>query len=218
MNYYSLIADVVLVAIIVISMVIMSRKGILKSLYKIFSIVLTIIAVMLLAEPVENTIEKSGLGLKIDQVVYDALISERKYDAQADKISGGDQNENIEGLATYVTSAVEEATTNAMVPAISNIVKKLISAIIIFLLAKLILYLIFLVLDGLFKLPLLKSVNSILGAFAGLLSSVVIIYILCGIASLNVAQSAYIREIVDNTFIVKYFYDGNILMNLFISM
>ena len=82
---------------------------------------------------------------------------------------------------------------------------------------KLILYLVFMLIEGIFSLPMLNGANRLLGGCIGLLSGIVLIYILCGVLSLNVSNSVEIREIIDKTYIVKYFYDYNILMNLFVK-
>ena len=206
---YSIILDVIAVAIIIISVSLMAKKGVIKSLYKILSLALTIIAVMFLSEPVENMITSVGLDNKIDDIVYSALISD-------EDVTEKEADDNLQGLPDFVTVAVEETTENAVVPAISAVVLKLVCALIIFLIAKLLIFLIFLLIDGMFKLPLLKSVNWLLGAATGVVSGFVIIYLICGIASLNVTNSAMIRQLVDGTYFVKYFYDNNLLMNLFL--
>ena len=215
---YSIILDIVLLLILGISIRISAKKGIFKSVYKLFSIILTIVAVVLLSGPVGSMVESSGLGIKIDEMVYTGLIADKEYDKELGKMVSTGEEENVSGLPEFVNDAVATATENAVVPAISEIVKKLVCAIIIYLVAKLLLFLIFLVIEGMFKLPLLKSANKLLGAAAGLVSGLLIVYIVCGIASLNVQYSAAIREIIDGTYLVKYFYDQNHLMNLFINL
>ena len=210
--------DIALVLILGVSTWIAAKKGIFKSVYKLFSIVLTIIAVVLLSGPVGNMVESSGLGIKIDQMVYTGLIADKEYDKDLGKMVSTGEEENVSGLPEFVSDAVSTAAESAVVPAISEIVKKLVCAIIIYLVAKLLLFLIFLFIDGMFKLPLLKSANKLLGAVVGLISGLLIVYIVCGIASLNVQYSAVIREIIDGTYLVKYFYDQNYLMNLFINL
>lgn len=215
---YSIILDIALVLILGISTWIAAKKGIFKSIYKLSSIVLTIIAVVLLSGPVGNMVESSGLGIKIDQMVYTSLIADKEYDENLGKMVSTGEEENVSGLPEFVNDAVATVAESAVVPAVSEIVKKLVCAIIIYLVAKLLLFLIFLFIDGMFKLPLLKSANKLLGAAAGLISGLLIVYIVCGIASLNVQYSAVIREIIDGTYLVKYFYDQNYLMNLFITL
>ena len=215
---YSIILDIALVLILGISTWIAAKKGIFKSIYKLSSIVLTIIAVVLLSGPVGNMVESSGLGIKIDQMVYTSLIADKEYDENLGKMVSTGEEENVSGLPDFVNDAVATVAESAVVPAVSEIVKKLVCAIIIYLVAKLLLFLIFLFIDGMFKLPLLKSANKLLGAAAGLISGLLIVYIVCGIASLNVQYSAVIREIIDGTYLVKYFYDQNYLMNLFITL
>ena len=207
---FAILLDIAAVAVVIVSVGIMAKKGVIKSLYKIFSLVLTIIAVILLSAPVKEMISTVGWDAKINDFVYSALVTDDKI------MQSSLGEENMNALPQFVTESVDNIAENAVVPAICDVVVSLVSALIIFLIAKLLIYLIFLLIEGVFKLPVLKSLNWLIGAISGIISALVIIYLVCGIASLNVSNSAQIRQIIDSTYLVKYFYDNNILMNMFL--
>ncbi len=207
---FGILLDVIAVVILIISVWGMGKKGIIKSLYKIFSLVLTIVAVLLLSQPVEDMISAVGWEAKINEFVYTSLVTD-------DRVMESDVGEkNLNSLPEFLTDSAEDIAENSVVPAICNIVVTLVCALIVFLLAKLVIFLIFQLIEGVFKLPVLKGLNWILGAVSGILSGFVIIYLICGIASLDISNSLQIRQVIDSTYIVKYFYDNNILMNLFL--
>ena len=207
---YAILLDIAAVAVVAVSVGVMAKKGVIKSLYKILSLALTIIAVILLSGPVKEMISAVGWDAKINDFVYSSLVTDDKI------MQSSLGEENMNALPQFVTDSVENIADNTIVPAICDIVVSLVSALMIFLIAKLLIYLIFLLIEGVFKLPVFKSLNWLLGAVSGIISGLAIIYLVCGIASLNVSSSAQIRQIVDSTYLVKYFYDNNILMNIFL--
>jgi len=204
---YSLILDLILIAVLGISAFVMSGKGLFKLIYKISSILITIIAVIMFSGFVEDYVETSPVGEKIAQSVELHITSQNP-------------SENEDGLSEmpdYITRSVNEIKENTVAPIVTDIIVSLISAIIIYLIVKLILYILFFFIKGIFKLPLLKQVNRFAGVCVGFVSGLIIIYIACGILSVNVSNTTEIRYVIDNTYFVKYFYDNNLLMSIFIN-
>ena len=204
---YSLLLDLILVAILIISAFVMSGKGLFKLIYKISSILITIIAVIMFSGFVENYVGTSPVGEKIAQSVELHITSENP-------------SENEDGLSEmpdYITRSVNEIKENTVAPIVTDIIVSLISAIIIYLIVKLILYMLFFFIKGMFKLPVLKQVNRLAGVCVGFVSGLIIVYIACGILSVNVSNTTEIRYVIDNTYFVKYFYDNNLLMSIFIN-
>ena len=217
----ALIFDLAAVAILALSFIIMSKRGIIKCVFKLLSIVVTIVLVTLLTAPVSDLVASTDIGMAVDSFVYDALMSSENTDDAAGGETGGlDADDEIQSQVTalpaFFGNNVRGAAGQAAAPVVSSVVLKLICAVFIFLVSKLLIFLLLLLIEGIFKMPLLNSVNAILGGMVGLLSAAVVIFILCGLLSLDVSHSQQIRDIMDKTYIVKYFYDYNILMNLFL--
>ena len=74
------------------------------------------------------------------------------------------------------------------------------------------------ILESLFKLPGLKTINRLLGAGLGVINALLLIYIICGAVSLFAPADklVLIEETVQNTYILKYFYENNLLLSLFV--
>jgi len=212
-----MIFDLVAVAVILLCFIINLKKGLIKCIYKIVSLGVTVALVFVFMEPVEQMIERTGFGIKIDEAVYNLVITEDKYNEETGKIDKADDTAALNNLPVYIENSVSEFKEGAIAPAVSNVVKKLMAGIIIFIIAKILLSLLFMLIDGLFRLPGLKTVNMLLGGAVGILYGIVVIYLLCGVISLDVSHSLELREIIDKTFVVKYFYDYNIIINLFLS-
>lgn len=204
---YSLIFDLILVAILGISAFIMSGKGLFKLIYKISSILITVIAVIMFSSSVEKYIETSPVGGRISQAVELHLTSDDPT-----------VNDNrLSEMPDYIARSVNDIKENTVAPIVTDIIISLISAIIIYLIVKLLLYILFFFIKGIFKLPVLKQVNRLAGVCVGFVSGLIIVYIACGILSINISNSTEIRNVIDNTYILKYFYDNNLLMSIFIN-
>lgn len=212
-----LMLDIAACVILILSFVIMSGKGIVKCIYKIASIAATIILVAVLTEPASNILASTGVGIKIDEMVYNALIPDKDYNDETGSVETTDEEESVHALPKFLEQSVSNVTGGALAPTVSDLIKKLISAVAVYFIVKLVLYLVFMLIEGIFSLPVLNGANRLLGGCIGLLSGIILIYILCGVLSLNVSNSMKIREVIDKTYIVKYFYDYNILMNLFLK-
>lgn len=203
---YSILLDLIAVAIIFISAKVMTGHGILKSLYKIFSLIVVIAAVGVFMQPAMEAMSASGFDKTIDEFVFSSFESNEQEQTQ----------NNIENLPEYFETEIKDRAETAIASAVSNTVKRLICSILIFIACKLILFILFHIINGVFKLPLLRTVNKTFGFVTGIVSGLVIVYILCGIIAIDISHSEFWRETIDNTFVVKYFYDINILMNVFL--
>ena len=95
---------------------------------------------------------------------------------------------------------------------------RVLSMLLVFLLVRIFVFLILKVLESLFEIPGLRVVNKGLGAILGIINSLLLIYIICGAVSFfaPTEKLVLIEEAVGKTYILKYFYENNVLMSLFI--
>jgi len=191
-----IITDLAVLAVLIISAVIMSKKGLVNCIYKVASVVISIVLVMALTTPFYNFFCKLEIADKIDEYVEEKIVDDEE------------EKEEKEGLIPeFLSESIEEYT----VVTVTGLVKKVICAIILYFLIKLILYAIFFILHHASKLPIVNTVNKILGAGVGLIWGVIIIYIACGVLFvLNM------NEFVESTYILKWFYNENILIGFFV--
>jgi len=71
------------------------------------------------------------------------------------------------------------------------------------------------ILESLFTLPVLKTVNKGLGALVGVVNALLIVYLACGLVNLVVPMDKMpqVQQVVDSTLILKNFYNNNLLFS-----
>lgn len=236
---FSIILDLIVVAIFVLCVGGGMRKGLVKSVYRIFAFVLSIILSILLLQPftqllsqtpivnsvrssITHSIQSAG-GDAVSDV--DDMLSElhlplflrddinnqyrlRENDTERNDVleapEGGGQSEQTAGLAAWTADALTDKIVGML------------GAIILFVCIRILLGLLFKLLDAVFNLPLLKSVNKILGALLGLLNGAIIVYGLCAVLTLLSANAvmAPVMQAIEGSLVTRCFYEYNILLNL----
>ena len=73
-------------------------------------------------------------------------------------------------------------------------------------------------LESLFQLPGLKTVNKSLGAVIGIVNAFLVIYIICGAVSVFVPTDklVLISQTLDQTILLGYLYNHNLLLSLLV--
>lgn len=230
MNY---ILDGILIAIAVTFIVISRRKGFLSASKSIIALVLTAMLLASMQETILTALQASPVYDGVRTVVAKRIT--KTYDEK--QISGDvytddteNSNEVCEALALpsfmenslkKTMSQMTELKNNVMeviTDSITNMILNVIGMILVFLAVRLLVFLIIKVLESLFKLPGLKSINRFLGTILGIINALLVIYLVCGGVSLfaPAEKMQMINDAIQKTYIVKYFYDNNLLLSLFV--
>lgn len=207
--------DAAAVLIIAASAIIMSRKGIIKSVFRILSIIITIAVVMTFSGKVYDYFDYTAAASKVDAYVQNILIGKNEQTAEN---AGKEKNDAAQSLPEYIYKPAENAAQSVTVSAVSDTVKKMICIIALYLVCRILLFLIFKIIELIFHLPLLSHVNHLFGGAVGLISGFFIVFMLCALLSFDVANAEIIGQAMDKTYIAKYFYDKNLLMSLLLQV
>lgn len=225
MNY---LLDLALIAIVVISVMIAKKRGFIKSSDTIISLIISALLIVTLLEPFTSFLVKSPLGktisdkisFRIEQKADDEFVIE---DEQSAKDFGidlglpvfmtnmvGDKIEDIDNMKDDIITAMSEAVTEAVL--------KVVAIIVLFILVKIGVFFLIKLLDVAFKLPLLNDINKILGIVVGAINGVLAVYMLCAALALFAPSESMdtLKVAIDNSILVKYFYNNNLLIDLFI--
>ncbi len=229
----AVLLDALLVAFILFSVIMGAVRGLIKSVRKIAALVITIVFVMMFKTPFSNTLSQTTAAERL----Y-ASVSERITPSFSQGISGGNltyaKKSEIASelrlppivvsqvLDDHDAQALYEGTETALNTATDNIARSVtmmimgfIAAVILFIFIKLLLFVIYHILVSLSKLPVIHGTNKLLGMFAGFLNSLFIIYIICGIISIIATDNVSVYNMIEETYIVKYFCNFNLLLRLF---
>lgn len=210
--------DAAVVAIYVIAITFFRTKGFLKASETVISLVLTFCLMSSVLPIFQKIITESKIGETIHTHVSNAYGGGEKEETGKTGVVLPDfmqnslqkQLDNIDKAKNDAIAAAAEGT--------AGIIIQVISAILLFILIKIGIFLLFRVLEVFFRLKLLNFVNRTLGIVLGIINATVIVYVLCALAAVFVPAEnlAVLKTAMDKTFIAGFFYNNNMLINLFL--
>ena len=211
-----LIIDILVLLLFVISFFVMAKKGFVKAVYSISGHILTFILVAVLLTPVTDMLTNTLLGDMVSKNVSKIVLQEGNQKAQEVKDEAREETSLAPVIEKNLLAQGIETVAENAVPYITGIVMKILTAILLFIAIRIIIAILFSLLNTVFKIPVLSQINSLAGGIAGIINSLIIIYVICGILSLNFEWTNNLRAFVDQTTVLKYFYINNLLINIFI--
>ena len=204
----NIIIDILLVAIIWITAIKGYKKGLVKTIYALVAFIVAAVITTLFYEQVAEYMMSlpfvQEMIVKLNQNIAETIIS----------------NTNINMfMPVWMGETVMGAVQTAGITAAGKLVEIIImiaTVLVTFFLSKLLLGLVAGVLDAVMKLPILDTVNKTGGLLAGLIKGVRIVLVCFGVISMFVTAEKYqyIHNLVNETYIAKYFYNNNILMRM----
>lgn len=214
----ALVIDIISVILIVVSFVRGSMKGFIKSVWRLAAWVITAVLTFSLLTPAYEFALNLPVSEKLNTQVHQYLD---------ERLTNGNEQEAvmITGLPEFLgesidlsqlTSQAAQNFDNAVsdfAKNITNIIIKIAVFILLFLIIRILLWFVFNVLNVASKLPVIKGANKLLGGIAGVLGTMFVIYLVCAFISFF-ASNAGVIEVINSSYIVKYFYNNNILLQL----
>lgn len=230
MNY---ICDVILILGAIICIVISMQKGFISASRKILALIITVLLWSSVQPTMLNMLQSTPASDAIRRMVSKNVSDSYKREELSEDIDTTETQETqivvsslgfpkfMKNSISKTVSEMSEIKNNVMeviTDAVTLMILKVISVILLALLVKIFVFLLLKLLEGLFELPGLKLLNRLLGAGLGIINALLLIYIICGAVSLFAPSEklVIIEETVKNTYILKYFYENNLLMTLFI--
>lgn len=200
--------DAAAAALIVIAFAAGMKKGLVKSVWKAVSWVACAVLVLVLINPAVKLVSETPLYEKAYEAV-NGEVSERLNTAGENGKIGIPEfvlkNADIESAAK---KSAEEISGN-----ITGLILKIAVFVVLFVFIKIILAIVFHMLDTASKLPVINGTNKLLGGLLGLISILLAIYAVCAAIALFAVNEA-VSDTVNSTYLVKYFYNNNILLQL----
>lgn len=230
MNY---ICDGILIILAVICIVFSMKKGFISASRKLLALIITAVLLSSVQPAMLNMLQSTPASDAVRKMVSKNISESYKREALSEDIDTTETQETqlvvsslgfpkfMKNSLNKTVSAMAEIKNNVMeviTDAVTLMILKVISVILLFLLVKLFVFLLLKLLEGLFELPGLKLINRLLGAGLGIINALLLIYIICGAVSLFAPSEklVIIEETVKNTYLLKYFYENNLLLTLFI--
>lgn len=210
-----IILDIILIALIALSIFLGYKKGLIKLAVKLFAFVIAVVVTLVLYKPVSNLIiEKTELDDNIKKVIIENGTQEIEENNGEIKEDGF-----MAYMQDYVGDTIAEAQ-NDIVTSVAEVVSvkaiNLIAIIGIFVVTRVALILLTFISDIITKLPIIKQFNKLGGTVYGVLRGLLIVYFVLGIAFLVVSSTGNnaIISAIDGSIVTKFMYTNNILLNI----
>lgn len=209
-----IILDLVILGIILLNIFICYKKGLVKLAVGLVAVLVSIILALLLYKPVSGLIiEKTEIDNKIENAIIENFTTKQDNEVEVDD-SGF-----MKYVEQYVDDTVNKTKNEIVTEAAGTIAVKVINIgviILIFVVARLILILLTFITDLITELPIIKQFNEIGGVLYGVVKALLIIYVILAIAFflVYVTGNVTISEAISSSYITKFFYNNNILLNI----
>ena len=202
-----MIIDLIFLAFMLLSLIIGAKRGLIGSLQGIITWAATIILITAFLNPAIGFISSTQAA---------ANIQERVFEWIAQNADVGNYLSTVVTLPEGILSDAPEAIAQAVAPGITMLIIKLAALLALLILIRLIMRIIFSVLKLASKLPVINGANRFLGAVLSAVSTLLLIYLVCAVLSILANPSIYMY--INNTYIVRYLFDNNILLQLFMRI
>lgn len=212
-----MIIDIILIALIALGVFFGYKKGLVGILIGVASLILSIILAFVLQGPVSEYLYSTPVGTsiesKVTEFVNDTLSSENNenVDYEDNTKKENDFFSKVIQDATNSEDTVKEASKN-----ITMFILKGITFIGIFILVRIICYILQMILNVVFDLPILHSVNKFGGMAINLVATLLKLWILLAAIQLisSVVAIDFITNLINQSYLTKLLYENNILLNI----
>lgn len=213
----NIIPDLILAAVTFIAFIIGYKKGFVKSVWKIAALIITIILVLTLKTPAINYLAGTEFAAALN-----AKIGETVNIPQG----GGVNIAEVLNLPEFMRSDVNNQISSDIISSVNdtvnssltNIFLTIIVSVALFIIIRILLTAVFMIINGVSKAPVINGVNRMAGGLLAAVNIIFAIFIVLALISLFAPADSSLFEMIEHTYIVKYLYNYNILLQLFMKI
>lgn len=213
------VADFILIGVIALFILAGAARGLVKSLFGLGSIVLSLVLAFALYPAVSGYLREGPVG---DFVTVSAvrMLGEREsaiQEGEPDEDAPNQEAGKESGLPEFVQGALEnagEAVKETASAGIATAALNIISLLAVFIIVRLVLWIAAALLDVVTKLPVIHGCNKLLGAVMGGVSGLLIVYLLLGLLAFTnlLNTTTDIGRTVQSSLLLSQMYENNIIL------
>ena len=209
-----IILDIILLAILALSIFWGYKKGLVKVAVKLCAFLIAVIVTIVFYKPVSNLIiDNTQLNEKIENIIIENGTKE------LEEANEEEQKNLLEIMQEYVDNTITQTQNEIVKNAAKEISVRLINILVIvglFIATRLALTLLVLVSDLITSIPIIKQFNELGGVLYGVIRGLALVYLILAIVFLIVSISANnnILTMIDSSIITQFMYENNLLLNI----
>ncbi len=226
LNY---VIDIIIIVIILLFVFMFMSRGLIASLLKSFSWLISIVLTYFLYPIISGIIRQTFIFESLKEFIYGVMeLDSVSVESGAGQISAINSLTIPEALKNMLVdnnnSVIYEllgvkSLQEYIAGYIANIILNIVISILVFLVILLVIKAVKGTLNLAFKLPVLKQVNGFGGALLGLIWGVVFVWVIMSVSTLFIAAPFFSDMVlaIDNSLIGKILYDNNLIMNVLLA-
>lgn len=223
MNY---VLDIIVLSILAITIITSFKKGFVRSLLEFVSVILAFFIAKTYSPIVSEYISQNIISKTVEAYLSKAASSNANLINTINSISDIFKNINdteilneLAGIKLNIASQniSVDKIIDSLTQSISNSISSVIAFILVFIVSIIAIKIIIVLIDAIFKLPVIGTINKILGIILGLLKGILFVFVFCLIVSfvvmtgINSKEPLITNEIILQTYILKLFYYNNFI-------
>ena len=200
-----MIIDIIVIAIIALSAFLGYKKGLVSILVSFAGMIIAIVLAFILQGPVADFLYNTPIGSSIEQGVTKVI---------EENVQEENNNDNENFITKILNSNENSQDINKAAESLTKYILKGISFVGILILVFIICYILQMVLNLVFDLPLLNSVNRLGGIGLNVIKTLIKLWVLLAIISF-ISAIPIVKPVVDvinDSMLVKLLYDNNFLV------
>ena len=215
----TIIIDLIILAILAISIFFAYQKGLTKCIIKILSFFIALIVAAILFKPVSNfVIQNTEIDDKIKEAVVNTVSSDVQENGEV-KEDSDLPKPMVEYINDTVKNAVDEAKNNVVEVAAEGIAVTTINvsvAILLFIIVRIALIFVSALASIITELPIIKQFDKAGGLIYGAVRALIIIFVVLAIISLisPLIEKTGLVAAINKSFVASILYNNNILLKI----
>ena len=209
-----MIVDIIILAIIILSIILGRHKGLTVCLVNFFSLIIALVVALMAYKPISNHLYETSIGENLKQVIKQNIpMSEEDFQVSDDSILPEGMKNYINTQTQNVNTTKDEAIENVSTELSKEIIN-IVSFVIVFIVVRLALLVVKIVSKIITKLPILKQIDHLGGAIVGAVEGIIIVYFIFAIISTMspIFKNTKVLEQVNDSYVGKMMYNNNIIM------
>lgn len=217
----SIIIDLILIGIILLSTFLGYKKGLIGVAFKIVSFIIALIVTLILFKPISNyIITNTELANTIENTIVEKLSTTQIEEGKIKEESTDLPNVVVDYINGGIQAGVNQAKDSVVKVVAHNLTETAISIIVmigIFIITRLILLFAKAILDAVSEIPIVKQFNEVGGIIYGIIRAILLIYVILAIISLiaPMLDKTMVLSAINNSILTKILYNNNIILMIF---
>lgn len=201
-----IIVDIIIIAIIALSIFLGYRKGLIALAISLCAVVISLVVTLVLYRPIGNLIiNNTSLDENIQQAILQNNSTEAEENKNSESMVENTVRQGIEGVKTEILEQTsKDLSTNIIYISV---------IIILFFIVKIALHFVTAIANIIAKLPIIKQFNKVGGIIYGALRGIIIVYVALLLISLigGIFPSNKVEDEIEKSYITKAMYENNII-------